>query len=412
MKQIWIVNYYTSPPDYVANPRHLKFANYLMQSGYDVTIFSTSFLRSNNIDFVPKDKKYIKVTYDNYRFVHIKSLHYSGNGIKRMLSIFQFSYRLLFYRKKFNKPDIILHNIHAPFDYLISVCAKKLKANYIVEAWDLWPDSFVRFGLIKPSNPIVKIAYYLEKKLYERADRIIFSLEGGIDYIKEKKWDKEQGGNIELNKIHYINNGVDLDEFKNNKKEYRLKHPELEDNEFFKVVYLGAIRQANNLQKLIDAAVFVQKDPTIKFLIFGRGSERANLEKYCQDRHIKNVIFKDQWVSLNYVPYLLSCSSLNILNYRKNFGKYGISSGKFFLYLASGKPTLSNTKMNYCLINKYNLGIANDIETSQEYADAILKIKNMSPLDYESMCNRTKEVVKQFDYKNLSHKLLKIIENI
>ena len=81
---------------------------------------------------------------------------------------------------------------------------------------------------------------------------------------------------------------------------------------------------------MIEAAAHLKEYSHIRFLIYGDGSERNRLEAYCQTFNLTSVVFKDKWISLRYVPYVLSCSSLNILNYRQGFGKYGISSGKFF----------------------------------------------------------------------------------
>ena len=241
MKKIWIVNYYSTPPEYVSNPRHLEFAHNLRKAGYDVTIISAGYLRYKDKDIVPNKKKYVKVTYGEQKYIHIKVKHYEGNGIDRMFSIFQFAWRLFRYRKHFEKPDIILHNIHAPFDYPVLWCSKILKSKYIVEAWDLWPDSFVRFGLISKNNPLVKIAYAAEKRLYEKADKVIFSFEGGIDYLKDNKWTKELGGKIDTNKIFYINNGVNLEKFHADIEQYQLHDKDLEDTTHFKVIYLGGI---------------------------------------------------------------------------------------------------------------------------------------------------------------------------
>ena len=411
MKRIWIVNYYSTPPEYVSNPRHLEFAHYLREAGYDVTIFSSGYLHYKNIDLVPDDKKYLETQYGEYKFVHIKVKHYVGNGLDRMFSIFQFAWRLFRYREHFEKPDIILHNIHAPFDYPVLWCAKKLKAKYIVEAWDLWPDSFVRFGLISKNNPIVKVAYAIERRLYEKADKIIFSFEGGIDYLKDNKWTKELGGKLDTNKIFYINNGVNLKKFHADIEQHQLHDKDLEDTTHFKVIYLGSVRLVNNIKQLIDAANILRTNAKIKFLIYGDGSDRAYLEQYCKENKIDNVIFKEKWIPLRNVPYVLSRSSLNILNYQKDFGIYGVSSGKLFQYLASGKPICSNIKMNYCLIEKHHLGIAKDLETPQKYADAIFSIASLDKTSYDAMCNRVKEVSKEFDFKVLSDKLIKVIEN-
>jgi len=411
MKKIWIVNYYSTPPEYVSNPRHLEFAHNLRKAGYDVTIISAGYLRYKDKDIVPDKKKYVKVTYGEQKYIHIKVKHYEGNGIDRMFSIFQFAWRLFRYRKHFEKPDIILHNIHAPFDYPVLWCAKKLKAKYIVEAWDLWPDSFVRFGLISKNNPIVKVAYAIERRLYEKADKIIFSFEGGIDYLKDNKWTKELCGKIDTNKIFYINNGVNLEKFHADIEQYQLHDKDLEDTTHFKVIYLGSVRLVNNIKQLIDTANVLKTNPKIRFLIYGDGSDRAYLEQYCKENKIDNVIFKEKWIPLRNVPYVLSRSSLNILNYQKDFGIYGVSSGKLFQYLASGKPLCANIKINYCLIEKHHLGIAKNLETPQEYADAILSIASLDKTSYNAICNRVKEVSKEFDFKVLSDKLIKVIEN-
>jgi len=411
MKIIWIVNYYSTPPEFALNPRHLEFAHYLMGAGYDVTIISSGFLRDEGLDLVPKGK-YREVQYGKYKFTHIKVRHYKGNGLDRMFSIFQFAWRLFELRKKFDKPDIILHNIHAPFDYPVAWCAKSLKAKYIVEAWDLWPDSFVRFKLISSKNPAVKWAYYIERKLYEKADKIIFTFEGGLDYLRERRWLEELGGKIDADKIYYINNGVNIDKFNEDKELYRLQDEDLEDKEHFKIIYLGSIRLANNIKQLIDAASILKNDSKYKFLIYGDGSDRAYLEQYCKENNIINVVFKDKWIPFLYVPYVLSKSSLNILNYQKDFGIYGISSGKLFQYLASAKPIFCNININHCLITIYSLGVAKQFDNSKEYADAIRTFGEMDDESYSSMCGRAKEVAKQFDYKVLSNKLIQVIEDL
>ena len=410
-KKIWIVNYYTTPPEYTANPRHIEFAHNLREAGYDVVTFSAGYLSDKNIDLVPSNKKYFDVIYGENKFIHIKVKHYEGNGISRMISIFQFAWRIFKYRNHFDKPDIIYHNIHAPFDYPILWCAQKLKAKYIVEAWDLWPDSFVRFGLISKKNPITKFAYFVERRLYKKAHKIIFTFEGGIDYLKERKWTKKFGGKIDESKVFYINNGVNLEKFQRDIENHQIHDNDLEDTESFKVIYLGAIRLVNDIKQLIDAADILKTNSKIKFILYGDGNDRDYLMQYCIENEIDNVIFKDKWIPLRNVPYVLSKSSLNIMNYKKDFGIYGVSSGKLFQYLASKKPICANIKMNYCLIEKKNLGIAKNLSTPQEYADAILSIASFNEIEYKALCDRVKEVAKEFDYKVLSDKLIKVLEN-
>ena len=413
-KHIWIVNYYTSPPKYDTHLRHLKFSEYLQKSGYKVTIFSSSFLRGENIDLVDNGRKFKKVSYGIHNFVHIKVKHYKENGLDRMFSIFQFAWRILRYRNKFEKPDIILHNIHEPFDYPIYWCSRKLKSKYIVEDWDLWTWSFIKTGLLKKGSLFSKFAFKIDEKLFIKADRIIFSMEGGVDYIKDMKWDIENGGKVDVKKIFYINNGVDLDDFNNNKCVNIINDDDLSDDSF-KIIYLGSISMSNSIKELVDAAkiIHINANNNIKFLIYGDGNERELLENYCSQNNITNVKFKEKKIPIQEVPYVLSKSDLNILNYFKSFGYYGVSSGKLFQYLASGKPICCNIDMGkYDIISRCNLGIAREYDTSEEYADAIMSIYSLPKNEYDSMCNRVLDASKEFDYNVLSKKLINVIESL
>lgn len=411
--RIWIVNYYTVPPAFARNERHLKFAHYLMEAGYDVTIFCALHSGVEEQGVLKKSKLFKETSYGEFNFIHVKVKPYKGNGLARMISIFQFAWRILTHRKQFNKPDVILHNIHEPFDYPICWCAKKLNAKYIVEDWDLWTQSFVDTGLVKKGSIVSKILYRINRKLFAHGDRIIFTMEGGPDYIRQRGWNKEAGGPINMRKVFYINNGLDLADFERNKVEYVRDDKDLTNELIQKVVYLGSINQANNIIKLIEAANILKSHRNIRFLIYGDGADRKELEKYCVENQIDNVIFKEKSIPLHDVPYVISQARVNILNYYKDFGLYGVSSGKLFQYLAAGKPICCNINMkNYDLITRYNIGISKEFNSAQEYSDAILTLLNLPQDEYEAMCKRVSEVAKQFDYKVLSNQLIDILKTL
>lgn len=405
MKTIWIVNYYARTPEIVGNIRHFEFAKYLIAAGYIVRVFSAL---DNAIEF--NGGKYINKEYGGVPYTHIKAKSYMGNGVKRMLSIFLFAWRLFLLRKKFEKPDIILHNIHAPFDYPVVWAAKCLKARYIAEAWDLWPHYFVTFGLVSAKNPAMKWAYYIERKMYEKASNIIFTFEGGIDYLRWHKWTTETNGKIDPQKVHYINNGILLEEFYDNVRRYPNDDPDLNRRDKFKVIYLGSIRLVNNVKQLIDAANILKEDDRFSFLIYGNGNEKAVLQKYVEDNHIDNVIFKNDRIPYHDVPYVVSQASLNVMNYQKGFGDHGVSSGKMFQYFAAGKPIVCNIKLNYSDIERHNLGVDADLDTPEKYAEVIRGMADLPKEEYEAMCTRAKETAKEFDYNVLSEKLVEVIE--
>lgn len=406
---VWIVNYYSTQPAKVRHARHLMFAKYLQEAGYNVTNFSAEIYDGTG-NLIKETSKYVEVDYDDYHFVQVK-VRRGNNFLLRGYSIFQFAWRILRNRKKFPKPDMILQNIHEPFDYPVCWCAKRMKARYIVDDWDMWAYSFVRQGIVKEDGLLAKFIFRVDRKFFENADRVIFSMEGGKDYIRDMGWDKEHGGSIDLNKVHYINNGVDVPATKINEQKYQLEDKDLVDPNTFKAVYMGSISKSNDVLMFVQAAKELEQESDFRFLVYGDGNEREKLEKYCENNDIKNVLFKQKRIPLEYVPYVLSQCDLNLVCHKQGF-KYGLSLGKLFQAFASGKPVCCSTTNDYDLIRKYNLGISGDFANAHECAEAILQLKHLSKNDYDQMCERVMNTAWLFDFKVLSNQLVKIVDDL
>ena len=306
---------------------------------------------------------------------------------------------------KIEKPDIILaSSVHLLTCVAGLQTAKKLGVPCVVEIRDLWPESIVEYSDISRKNPVIKALYRMEKWIYKHADRLIFTMEGGAQYIKDKGWDKEIG----LDKVYHINNGIDLEEFKRNKEEFKLPDPDLEDDTF-KIIYTGSIRKVNNLGFLLDVAKQLSNS-NIKFIFYGKGNEEDKLKERIQNEQIDNVIFKG-FVNSKYLPYILSKSSISILHNSstKMMETYGGSQNKLFTYLAAGQPVLSTIKMGYDIISKYNAGISIETQSVETCKDAIIEIYEMDDSKYNMMCENARSAAEHYDYEVLSEKLLKIL---
>lgn len=411
-KTIWLINPSAMPPYKEQRIQTLKRAEYLQKNGHNVYIIGGSYFHNTDINLITDKTLFIEKEYDGIKFIHVRNTTYLNNTILRIYSLLEFHLRLFKVAKFLSKPDVISLYTTIPFSNVVYYLAKKLKAKLVLDVVDLWPESFVALGLVSKYNSILWIAYRSEKWIYSKADKIVFSIEGGADYIKEKKWDTESGGPINLNKVRYINNGVDLNDFNNNKINYTIDDADLNNESLFKVIYLGSIRLANGVELILDAAKFLEHVPNIKFLIYGNGPERENLKKRIESENIKNVILKQEWVELKYVPYILTKSSLNLLNYTKNpIFNFGGSQSKSFQYMASGKPICSNIKMAYCPINNFNLGIAKEFNDAKEYSDAILSIYNLSESNYIQLCSNALMASKKYDYEYLTNKYIEFCLN-
>ena len=401
--RVWIVNYYTGPN--CGNPRYLQFAKHFIAKGWEVTTFYANYQGEE------VEPMFVREEVDGLDYIRVKVPHYAGNGIARMKSIFFFAWTIQKHCKEFERPDVVLHNIHTPFDYPIVWVAKKLKAKYVAEAWDAWPDVFAHLGLVSRSNPVLKVFYLIEKKLYKKADQIVFTISGMIDYIQQKGWTTNRGGGIDLSRVHYINNGVDIEQFDKDMISWPRTDNDLNDSSLIKIVYMGSINRANHIHTLIEAAKLLQDIPMYRFLIYGDGADREELERRVTDEKITNVTFKEKQIPFCEVAWVVSKATINVMNYQKGFGYMGVSSGKLFLYLAAGKPIVCNVRIAYDdVITDNHLGIAKDIDTPEAFVQAIRDLAEQPQASYDAMCERVRKVAEQFDYKKLAAEEIKVIE--
>jgi glycosyltransferase involved in cell wall biosynthesis len=412
MKNVWIINQHNMPPAYGHLNRHYYFGQYLKQMGYEPSVFVGSFLHNTHHQMIEDKRLFLKYEPCSFDYTFVSTCDYSNSKFKRLYAMLQFYTKMFKVSKTLPKPDVVIGSSPHLLSALAAILiAKKYNAQSIVEVRDLWPESLKEYGVLK--NPLILgILYSLEKWIYKKADKLIFTMDGGAEYIKDKGWDKDHGGPIDLAKVFNCNNGVDLATFNYNRDNYKYDDADLENQDLFRVIYTGSIRHVNNIQSIVKVAQIIQnlKVDKVKFLIYGEGNERHKLETYCQEHQINNISFKG-FVDKQYIPYILSQSHLNIFHFEPNkLAKYGASLNKMFEYFASGKPTLTDCMFKNDLIIQYHCGLVVDHASDQELADTILYFANMPLDEYNTYGKNALRLAKQFDYQTLTAKLIDIIE--
>ena len=404
---VWIVNHYAIPPSMGGLVRHYYFSKYLQKKGHNVKIFTSSKIHNTDINMIKDKSLYKEEMEDGVEYTFVRSRDYKGNGLDRILNMIDTPFKIqkamrCFYKKE--KPDVIYTSSPDLFVAFFALLFGKMhRIPVVVEIRDLWPESIVEYNGMSRKNPIIQILYQLEKWIYIKADQLIFTMEGGKEYIKDKGWDKK----INLDKVNHVNNVVDLEEFEYNRKNYVLEDSDINVDDAFKIVYIGSIRLVNNLQTLIDAASYL-KESNIHIYIYGDGTERKMLEHCC--RKNKLPVFFEGRIEKRYIPYILGKADINLINVKAaGINKYGCSWNKLFEYMASEKPILCNLPVNYDLIQTHDLGISRKFKNAKEYADAILHMSDISSDEYRKYCDNIKKVVKQYDYSYLTEKIEQIL---
>ena len=415
--KIWMFNDYGALPSQSTITRHYFFAQQLQKMGHEPAVFVGSHPHNTSLQMIEGKEKFRLEPSTPFPWVYVKTKNYEGSRLKRVLSMFQY-YRnakkaAQAMAREGGKPDAVLGSSAHPLAAVLAIrLGKKFGCRAIVEVRDLWPESIVAMGIAGAKNPAVVLLRALEKWIYKKADALIFTMEGAYDYIVEQGWEKE----IPREKVFHINNGVDLETFQYNREHFRLDDSDLEDETTFKVIYTGSIRLANGVSQLIDCAQFLRDEPDIKILIFGKGEDVDKLKQICEEKNLDNLLLKGH-VEKKYVPYILSKSNLNLLNYlaaaaAAGLYRFGSSQNKMFDYLASGKPVLANTRTNYDVVEKYHCGVCKQLVNGEDYAREVLRIKNLPAEEYARLCHNAQKAAQEYDFKVLTKKLLQVIEGV
>ena len=415
-KTVWILNHYATDHFYEMGGRHFWISDQLKKKGYDPVVFGASDLHNDERQINLKKKFKCMKTTINVPLVVVRVRSERTGGIHRVLNMIDY-YRNVqvaanYYGKKYGKPDVIYAASVHPLTLIAGEkLAKKYKVPCVCEVRDLWPETMVLMNIWKKNSLVTKAMYVGEKWIYKNADALVFTMEGGKEYIKSRRWDESSGGPIKLSQVYHVNNGVDLKRFKENIEKYTLEDQDLLEKDKFIVNYTGSIRRANNVAELVETAKYLKSyNDKIKILIWGAGDFVESLCKLIDESGLDNIKYKGV-IKKIYVPSVLVQGDINIYTFRDGGTKYGIDLNKCFEYLASGKPAIGNDETMFSVIRKYGCGIEEKMD-AKELANAINDIATLPEDEYLKLCRSASEASKDYDFSVLTDKLIDIIESL
>ncbi len=411
--KIWLINNYNMLPEHGPLNRNYFLAKYLQRLGHEPVVFAGSHPHNTHLQLIEGKERYLVYREKPFPWVLVKTRNYAESKKSRVISMFEFYRNVKIAAKHFEKPDVIVGSSAHPLAALAAIrLGKKYGCRQIVEVRDLWPESiFVYSKRLSKKSLLAKLLYRGERWIYKKADAVIFTMPGGADYIKEQGWDREHGGPIDLKKVYHVNNGVDLEAFDKNAENYRYEDSELDDEGIFKIVYAGAISRVNKVGTLLDTAKLMNPK-TVRFLIFGDGSELADLKDRAVKEGITNVRFKGL-IEKRFIPSIVKRADLNVVHWESSpLIRYGDSSNKSFEYFAAGKPVLFTTRPNYSVVERFRCGLTTEDQKPETIAAAIDSIMHLTPEERETMCKNARKAAEAYDFKELSKKLAEIAEKL
>lgn len=387
---IWLLNHYAISPKSIGGTRHFDLAQELVKEGHTVRIFASSFNHFERKETTQYDSGIFKEEIiDDVNFTWIKTPAYN-NSIKRLANIGVFSIRLNSTLNKYLKketPDVIIGSSVHPLTPLVGIRkTKKEGALFYFEERDLWPQTFIDFGILSERNIGTKILFGIEKYLYKNSDKVIFLFDKAHKYALAK--------GLPDNKHMYLPNGFSAGRASSpvQSDEIDIMLAPLVNKKL--CVYTGSMGEANHMMPLLDLANSMRADEKYHFLFVGNGPLKPSLINYANEKALSNVSFYDS-IPKDQIPYLLSHAYCGLISMKSSpLYNWGFSMNKIYDYLSLGLP----------IIMYSNLDSIGELEESKGvlHSNSVDTLKN-GLLDLKKI---DRVAIKKFAYEHYSWEIL------
>jgi glycosyltransferase involved in cell wall biosynthesis len=285
--------------------------------------------------------------------------------------------------------------------------AKYHHCPFIFEVRDLWPEAPIDLGLLK--NPI--LIYYLkcmELRAYRTATHCIGLSPRMVEGIAETGFPSE--------KITMIPNGSDLDAFVpsqcNTDIEAEQRFGKSGDIRF---VYAGAHGLANGLHNVLESInILKQKNiQGVHFNFIGEGGKRDGLIQQSEEYSLQDYISWIPHMTKKELCHYLPQMDVGMLVFKNNPTIYrGTSPNKFFDYIASGIPVLTNYPgwlAGY--INERQCGKVVPPDNPEAFADAVIDLMNQRN-ELKTMGSNARKLAEEvFSRDLLGKRFVETLEN-
>jgi glycosyltransferase involved in cell wall biosynthesis len=281
--KILLLNQAFVSPDEPGHTRHFEMAQYLRDHGHELVIVASDLNYQTGQRTVERRGLFTEQRIDGVRVLRsyiYPALHRSY--FWRIISFFSFMFSSVWTALSVKDADLIMGTTPQIFQAVSAWFVAFIRNKpFLLEVRDLWPEFGVSMGVI--TNPIlITLARWLEKFLYARATHILVNSPAYKEYMVAK--------GVPVSKITYIPYGTDVDMFNPNVDGLAVRRKlGLEDK--FVVLYAGALGQANDIYTVLCAAKHLNDEQQIRFVFWGDGKERPNLQSEAERLELQNVIF-------------------------------------------------------------------------------------------------------------------------
>jgi glycosyltransferase involved in cell wall biosynthesis len=224
----------------------------------------------------------------------------------------------------------VMYVWHPPLTVGVSawVIGKLKRVPFVYDVQDLWPESALASGLMKPGR-LVSALERLAGWVYARAPRILVVSDRAADHLRQR--------GVDPRKIVVAPHWFDDAAFR--VPSNRDVRAELDLSSRFAIMFAGNLGMVQGLDTVIDAAERLKTSTDIVFVLVGDGADRARLEAEVAKRRLTNVVFAGRHAASAMPDFLRASDALLVHIRPSDVAEHAIPT-KILAYFAAGRPIL------------------------------------------------------------------------
>lgn len=399
---ILMISHYAGTPQYGMEFRSYYMAREWVRMGHHVMVVGASF------SHLRKEQPAVESeTLEGIDYRWFPTSQYEGNGLKRVLTMFQFCRQVYKHSKELIafKSDIVIASSVYTFDiYPCHYIARRSGAKLVYEVHDLWPLSVMVIGGYKKWHPFIMMLQHCENYAYRHCDMVVSMLDKSFPHM--------QRHGLTEDRFCCVPNGFLKDEWSDIDS---IQLPEEHQALFSKlraegktiVGFAGGHTQSTAMNILIEAAKQLSDRSDLAYVMVGKGPQKEELIELARKYGLDNFYFLPP-VEKNSIPKIVQqfdiCYEGGV---HSCLHQYGTSANKMIDYMLAGRPIVKSVDEPGSEVERVGCGIQVEAENIPQVTDAIKKIADMTAEERAEMgAKGRKYALENLEYQTLSQKFI------
>jgi glycosyltransferase involved in cell wall biosynthesis len=333
---------------------------------------------------------------------------YSKSYTGRMWAFFCFTFSAITAVLRVSRPDVVIATSPPLVAVIPAWIASRIVHRgvpWIFEVRDLWPESAISTGVLRPGSLLARLLYLLEQCACSSASRI-----NVLTPAFQK--DMESRGLANPEKFCFVPNGADVANFQPGPRNNAMREQLGWANQFV-VMYAGAHGRANALKQLIDAADELRDRPDILIACIGEGPERQSLLREAKQRGLTNIQFHGMRPK-EMMPDIVNACDAGAAVLQDNPTFRTVYPNKVFDYMACARPVILGIDgvARRLVCDTANAGLFAEPENPKAIASAIRHLADHAEEGVRMGANGRKWVLENASREVLAQKYLDILQNL